>query len=111
MNLPKMMKQVRDMQKKMQETQDELANLEIEGIAGGGAVKVVSNGQKEIKSVKILKDAIEADIDQESLEMLEDLILSAIKDAQKKSTESAKQKMSSLTGGMDLPGLNIPGLF
>ena len=95
-----MMKQAQQMQKKMQELQDQLEDLDVEGVSGGGMVKVVVSGKKDVKSLKINPDVMSEDVD-----MLEDLILAAIKKAQKNADKESKDKMGSLTGGMNMPGL------
>tara|TARA_Y100000748_G_C15217256_1_gene379772 strand:- start:178 stop:492 length:315 start_codon:yes stop_codon:yes gene_type:complete len=95
-----MMKQAQQMKKKMQELQDQLEDLDVEGVSGGGMVKVIVSGKKDIKSLKINPDVMSEDID-----MLEDLILAAIKTAQENADKESKDKMGSLTGGMNLPGL------
>ena len=95
-----MMKQAQQMKKKMQELQDQLEDLDVEGVSGGGMVKVVVNGKKDVKSLKINPDVMSEDVD-----MLEDLILAAIKKAQENANKESKDKMGSLTGGMNIPGL------
>ena len=95
-----MMKQAQQMKKKMQELQDQLEDLDVEGVSGGGMVKVVVSGKKDVKSLKINPDVMSEDVD-----MLEDLILAAIKIAQKNADKESKDKMGSLTGGMNIPGL------
>ena len=95
-----MMKQAQQMKKKMQELQDQLEDLDVEGVSGGGMVKVVVSGKKDVKSLKINPDVMSEDVD-----MLEDLILAAIKKAQKNADKESKDKMGSLTGGMNIPGL------
>ncbi|MEI7475399.1 MAG: YbaB/EbfC family nucleoid-associated protein [bacterium] len=109
-NLQKMMKQAQEMQKKAQGMQEDLERAEYTGVSGGGAVTVVFNGKNEIKSIKLKKEAINAEnpesVDDETVEMLEDLILSAISDVNNKVSSALQDKMSTLTGG-----LNIPGLF
>ena len=95
-----MMKQAQQMKKKMQELQDQLEDLDVEGVSGGGMVKVVVSGKKDIKSLKINPDVMSEDVD-----MLEDLILAAIKKAQENADKESKDKMGTLTGGMNMPGL------
>tara|TARA_Y100001970_G_scaffold50742_1_gene64199 strand:+ start:1890 stop:2207 length:318 start_codon:yes stop_codon:yes gene_type:complete len=95
-----LMKQAQQMQKKMAQIQSEIDSLEISGESGGGMVKVVVSGKKNILSVDINPDAITDD-----KEMLEDLILVAINDAIKKVDDISKEKMGSVTGGMNVPGL------
>lgn len=99
-NYKEMMKQAKIMQKQMQEIQEQLKNTEFEASSGGGAVRVKVNGDQEILKIKIDKDmAAESDI-----EMLEDMVMVAANDALKQSKEEAKTKLSSITGGMDIPG-------
>jgi DNA-binding YbaB/EbfC family protein len=96
-----MMKQAKVMQQKFLEIQKELKEMEFEASAGGGAVKVKVNGEQEIIEVKINKDMVTAG----DLEMIEDMVMVAINDAVKQSKDEAKNKMASLTGGMNIPGL------
>jgi DNA-binding YbaB/EbfC family protein len=98
------MKQVQKMQAKMEEVQAELEQERIEGTAGGGMVKVVANGKQEIVSVKIEKEVV----DPEDVEMLEDLIVAAVNQAQHNAQELAAEKMAAITGGMNIPGMNLP---
>lgn len=99
-----MMKQFAKMQQRMEELQVELAAKRVEGSAGGGMVRVVANGKQDIISVKIEKEVVNP----EDVEMLEDLILSAVNQAREKAAEVQAQAMSELTGGLNLPGLNLP---
>ena len=85
----------------MAKAQEDLANMTIEVTSGGGAVKVTIDGQQKIKSVKISKEVVNP----EDVEMLEDLVLSAVTEAIDKSQEAAAQKMGALTGGIKIPGL------
>ncbi|MGE0488436.1 MAG: YbaB/EbfC family nucleoid-associated protein [Vulcanimicrobiota bacterium] len=102
-----MMRKMQKMQQKLQasmgQIQEELADVTVEGTAGQGMVKVVVNGHQEIKSVKINPEVV----DPEDVEMLEDLVLTAIKDAVEKSKELSSQKVSELTQGLPIP----PGLL
>lgn len=111
-NLQKMLKQAQDMQRQMESTQEELAGTQVKGVAGGGAVEVVFNGKNEFISIKLKPEAINPDnpesVDAETLEMIEDLIASAIKDANSQASAMIQSKMSSITGGMNL---NLPGIF
>lgn len=104
-NMQKMMKQVQRMQAEMARVQEELGTKRVEGTAGGGAVRVVANGHQEL--VEVVIDPAAAD--PEDLEMLQDLILTAVNDALKRSQELAAQEMAKVTGGLKVPGL--PGLF
>jgi DNA-binding YbaB/EbfC family protein len=97
------MKQAQQMQAKMAEMQEKLAELRIEGSSGGGMVRVVLNGKSELVGVSI--DS--ATIDPEDTEVLEDLIVAAYNDAKQKVEVQTQEKMKEMTGGMGLP----PGLF
>lgn len=99
-----MMKQVAKMQRQMEEIQNELAEKTVEGSSGGGMVKVIANGKQDIVSIKIEKEVV----DPEDVEMLEDLILSAVNQAREKAGELQAESMGALTGGMNIPGLNLP---
>ncbi|MGD8412923.1 MAG: YbaB/EbfC family nucleoid-associated protein [Candidatus Latescibacterota bacterium] len=100
-NIGKLMKQAQQMQAKMAELQEELAKTEFEVSSGGGMVTVRMNGQQEVLAVKI-EDEVFQDGDKE---MLEDLIVAAINEARQKAADMAKEQMSGLTGGMNIPGL------
>ena len=93
-------KKAQEMQKKMADVQSEIDSMEVEGSSGGGMVKTVVNGKKRILSLNI-----DPDILSEDKEMLEDLILVAINQAIDKIEAISKEKMGSLTGGMNIPGL------
>ena len=99
-----MMKQVQQMQAKMAEMQTQLESAEIEASAGGGMVKVVVNGKNEIRSISIDKEVVNPD----DVEMLQDLIVAALNQAREKSQELQQQQMSAITGGLNIPGLNLP---
>jgi DNA-binding YbaB/EbfC family protein len=99
-----MMKQFAKMQQRMEELQNELEAKRVEGSAGGGMVRVVANGKQDIVSVKIEKEVVNP----EDVEMLEDLILSAVNQAREKAAELQAQSMAELTGGLNIPGLNLP---
>lgn len=101
LNYGNMMKQAKIMQQKLLEIRQELKKMEFEASAGGGAVKVKVNGDQEIVEVKIDKDMV----DSGDMEMVEDMVMVAINDAIKRSKDEAKNKMASLTGGMNIPGL------
>lgn len=103
MNMNNLMKQAQKMQKQMQEVQQELEERTLETTSGGGAVKVVITGKKEIKEITISKDVVDAD----DVEMLQDLIMTAVNEAVRQADEMHTSEMSKLTGGMGLPG----GLF
>ncbi|MCI2430680.1 YbaB/EbfC family nucleoid-associated protein [Candidatus Acetothermia bacterium] len=98
------MKQVKKMQELMEQKQQELAVKRVEASSGGGMVKVIANGREEIVDIELSKEVVNPD----DIEMLEDLILAAIKEAQAKSKELSQREMSGLMGQLGLP--NIPGL-
>lgn len=97
----KMLKQAQQLQARMLKAQEELASATVEGTAGGGAVTVVVTGHQEVMSVKISPDVV----DPEDVELLEDMVLAALKEGLLKSRELVEQKMGSLTGGLKIPGL------
>ncbi len=94
-------KLLQQMQARVLKAQEELASERVEATSGGGAVTVVANGQQSIVSIKIDPEAM----DPEDPGMLEDLILTAVNDALAKSRELAAKKLSSIAGGMKIPGL------
>src|SRR6478672_5439556 len=94
-----MLKQVQQLQAKIQKTQEDLGNETVEGTAGGGAVRIVMSGHQKVESVAIEPEAVE------DLEMLQDMIVTAINDAQEKVGALVQQRMGPLTAGMNLPGL------
>lgn len=100
-NMNGMMKQVKKMQEQMLKAQEELKLKTLEGTAGGGVVTVVANGHKEIQSVTIKPEAVDPD----DVEMLQDLVLTAVNDALRKIDELSNKEMGKFTGGMNLPGL------
>jgi DNA-binding YbaB/EbfC family protein len=103
-NMTQLLKQARDVQKKIEEVQNELDDLVIEGDSGGGMVRVVVNGKQQLLELTIDQDAIKED-----KELLEDLIISAVNNALSKSLEESQNRMNAVTGNM-LGGMNIPGL-
>lgn len=104
-NIANMMKQAQAMQKKMVETQEELAKKEYSGSSGGGVVSLVLNGRGEIIKVKISPEMVNPD----EVEILEDLIVAAFNDAKKKQSEDSENSMGGLLGGMNLPsGFKFP---
>lgn len=98
------LKQAQEMQQKMLEIQEELRNKEVEASVGGGAVTAKANGQKELISIT-LSDDIVKEAAEDDKEMLEDLIVSAVKEAMRQADELAEKEMGSVTGGVDIPGL------
>ena len=96
-----MIRQAQKLQAQMQKVQEELETLTVEGSAGGGVVKVVMTGKQSVESVNIDPEAAE------DVELLQDLVAAAVNDAFNKTQELASQKMSSVTGGMNIPGLGL----
>jgi len=99
--MQQMMKQAKMMQKKMAEIQEELKNMEFEASAGGGAVRAKVNGEQEVLEIRLDKEMIDA----EDLDMVEDMVMVAVNDALRQSKDEAKNRMSGLTGGMNIPGM------
>ncbi len=98
----KMMKQLQQMQSKMEKAQQDLANETVTATAGGGAVTIEMNGHHEVKAVTLDPDAVSPD----DVEMLQDMLLAAYNEALNKAQNLAQEKMGAITGG-----LNIPGIF
>lgn len=105
MNMAKMMKQVQQMQAKMEKFKKELENKTVEATAGGGVVKVTANGKQEIVDINIDPTAVDPD----DVEMLEDLVLAAVNESLRQVQEMTEKEMAKITGGLNLPGM--PGLF
>jgi len=104
-NIGNMMKQAQQLQKKMSETQEKLNSIEVQGISGGGLVKVTATAKGEIKRIQ-LDDSI---IKPEEREIIEDLIIAAIHDAKQKGEVVAQEEMKNITGGLPLPpGMKLP---
>lgn len=101
-NVSNVVKQAQKMQEEMEKIQAELDEKTVESSAGGGAVKAVVSGKKELVSIEISPEVI----DPEDVETLQDLVIVAVNDALKKADDMMSEKMGALTGG-----LNIPGLF
>ena len=98
MNIQQMMKQAQQMQERLQK---QLNDMRIEASSGGGMVTVVMNGSKQIQSLTIDPEVVSKD----DVEMLQDLILAAINDAQRKADEEMQRQMGGLMGGLKIPGL------
>ncbi len=101
-NMGDLMKNAQKMQKNMSRVQEELKTRIVEGDAGGGMVKVQVNGGQEVVAVKIDPSVV----DPEDVEMLEDLVIAAVREGMRKAHDLSQKEMGKLTGG-----LNIPGLF
>jgi len=102
-NMSQMLKQAQDMQKKIQNVQEELEDLHIEAESGGGMVKVKVNGKQELLELSISDEALEED-----KELLEDLVISAVNQALTKSQDETQGRMNAITGNA-LGGMKIPG--
>jgi DNA-binding YbaB/EbfC family protein len=95
----KILEQAQQMQGRLQQIQEELANMTVTGVSGGGMVSVTADGKGQVRAVKLDPSVVNpADI-----EMLEDLIAVAVADAQKKAADLAQDEMRKLTGGLPLP--------
>jgi nucleoid-associated protein EbfC len=92
---------IQQLQARLAKAQADLANMTIEATSGGGAVKVTIDGQQNIKSIQISKEVVNP----EDVEMLQDLVLAAVKEAVAKSQEAAGKQLGGLTGGIKIPGL------
>ncbi|MFA6075167.1 MAG: YbaB/EbfC family nucleoid-associated protein [Negativicutes bacterium] len=102
-NMQGMMKQVQKMQQDMAKMQEELKMRKFEHSVGGGAIKLIVSGDKQIESLLISPDAV----DVEDLEMLQDMIIAAVNEALRQVDDTTEKEMAKLTGGMKLP----PGLL
>jgi len=100
-NINQLQKQAKKMQEVIERIQEEIKNKEIEVTAGGGAIKVVINGNKELKSIEISPDVV----DKDDIETLQDLILACVNEAIRKIEKISEEEMSKVTG------MNLPGLF
>ena len=101
MKMDKMLKQVQKMQAQMTLVQESLADETVEGASGGGMVVAKANGHGDIVSITISKEVV----DPEDVEMLEDLVLSAVRESIRLSKELAEKRMGNLTGGFNIPGM------
>mgnify|MGYP003471631846 FL=1 len=100
-NIMKMVKQAQQMQAKMAKLEEELAKEEFEVASGGGAVTVRMNGRQEVVKLTISEAALK----EGDREMLEEMIMAAVNQAHQKASEVAKERIASITGGMNIPGL------
>jgi len=95
------MRQARQLQQKLEKAQQELEKATVEASSGGGAVTVVITGNQQVQSVKISPEVIDAD----DVGLLEDLVLTAVNEALRKSQELAADRLGDITGGLKIPGL------
>ena len=104
-NIGNMMKQAQQLQQKMNEVQEKLKSIEVEGVSGGGMIKVTATAKGEIKRIFIDQSLFSA----EEKEMTEDLIVAAINDAKAKGEIASQEEMKNVTGGIPLPpGMKLP---
>lgn len=101
MSFGNLAKMAQKMQADMARAQEELATLQVEGSAGGGAVRAVATGNQELVGLTIDPDVV----DPQDVEMLQDLVLAAVNDALGNARKIAEQKMAAVTGGLRIPGL------
>ena len=104
-NMQGMLKKMQKMQKDMAKAQEEIKNSVVEASIGGGAVSVTMNGEQEVLSIKIAPAAVDPD----DVEALEDLIVAAVNEANRKAKEVSEQKLGAVTGNLKIPGM--PGMF
>ena len=102
-DMAKLMKQAQKMQEQMEAMRQELADARVEATSGGGAVQAVVNGEGKLLDLRIRPDAVDPD----DVEMLQDLIVTAVREAEEKAAALAKQRMDQVTGGMNLPDLGL----
>ena len=102
--LGNIMKQAQAMQENFKKAQEELAQIEVTGMSGGGLVEVVMTCRHDVRRIKI-DDSLVSD----DKEVLEDLIAAAVNDAVRRVEQASQEKMSGLTSGLNIPGLNLPG--
>ena len=98
-----LMKQAQVMQENLRKTQEQLAQIEVEGQAGGGLVKVTMTCRHDVRKVRLDDSLLKED-----REVVEDLIAAAMNDAVRKAENLSQEKMSGLTAGLNIPGLNLP---
>jgi DNA-binding YbaB/EbfC family protein len=101
MDMKQMMRQAQKMQKELNKVQEEIATMSFEATAGGGMVTAVASGDMAITSLTIDPDAV----DPEDVEMLQDMVVAAVNEALRGVSELSNQRMSAVTGGMNIPGL------
>lgn len=104
-NMNKLMQQAQKMQKEMARVQEELAQSQFSGTAGGGVVTAVVNGASELVALEISPEIV----DPEDVEMLEDMVMAAVRDAMSNAQNAAAEAMGKVTGGKGMPGM--PGMF
>lgn len=104
-NIAKMMKQAQEMQARMQQAQDDLGKVEVEGASGGGMIKVIMTGKGDVRKITIDPSLV----DKDDITMLEDLVVAAMRDAKTKVEKKTEEEMAKVTGGLNLPpGMKLP---
>jgi DNA-binding YbaB/EbfC family protein len=106
--MQKMMKQAQKMAEEMQRAQEQLTEIEVEGSAGGGAVRVSASGDQRILSITIDPGIFEGEPDADDIEMLGDTVTAAVNDALEKARDAQQEAMGPIAGGMG--GLGLPGM-
>ncbi|MEA2652641.1 MAG: nucleoid-associated protein EbfC [Chloroflexota bacterium] len=107
MNIGQIAKMAQQMQAQMAQAQQELAETTLEATAGGGAVRIVITGAQEVRSVEIDASAVDPD----EVEMLQDLVMTAVNEAITRSKELERERMGKIAGGMGIPGMpGLPGI-
>ncbi len=107
MNIQQVAKMAQQMQAQMAQAQEELKDTTLEATAGGGAVRIVITGAQEVRSVEIDPSAVDGD----EVEMLQDLVMTAMNEAIMRSKELERERMGRIAGGMGLPGMpGLPGM-
>jgi DNA-binding YbaB/EbfC family protein len=98
------LKQAQELQQKIKKMQEDLVNKQTTGSSGGDMVKATVNGKHELIEISIAKEVVNSD----DIEMLEDLVVAAVTDAMHKMDEVIKAEMAKVTGGLNIPGLEVP---
>ena len=107
MNINQIAKMAQQMQTQMAQAQDELKETTLEASAGGGAVRIVITGAQEVRAVEIDPSAVDPD----EVEMLQDLVMTAVNEAIGRSKELERERMGAIAGGLGIPGMpGLPGL-
>ena len=102
-----LVKEMQKIQKKLEETQKQLEEKTVTVQVGGGMVTVTANGKQEIISIQIENELRNP----EEKEMLEDLVVAGVNEALKRAKEMIEEELTKITGGLKIPGLNLPGFF
>lgn len=102
MDMQKMLKQAKKMQAQLAEVQDGLTQVTVDATAGGGMVKATMNGAGELQSISIDPEALDPD----DVELLQDMIVAAVNEASRNAQDIANQRMGSVTGGLNIPGMS-----